>query len=138
VLAQLKAGADFAELARKLSTDPGARNGGDLGFFKQGDMVPEFAEVAFALKPGEVSPAPVHTQFGWHVIRVEERRTAPPPGFAQMEEELRRQLLQERVRTVVDRIRAAAVVERLDQPPPNPTRSLLENAAPPPAAPPAR
>ena len=71
--------ADFAEVARRRSTGPGSREGGDLGFFKRGDMIPEFATAAFAMQPGQISEAPVRTQFGWHVIKVEARRAVPPP-----------------------------------------------------------
>lgn len=72
-----KGGEDFSKLARDYSTDPGSgRVGGDLGYFRKVDMVPEFAEIAFALKPGEVG-GPVRSQFGWHVIKVDDRR---PPG----------------------------------------------------------
>ncbi|MBV9812668.1 MAG: peptidylprolyl isomerase, partial [Acetobacteraceae bacterium] len=70
IIAQLKKGAKFEDLAKKYSTDPGASNGGDLGWFKQDEMVPEFSAAAFAMKPGQVSDAPVHSQFGWHVIQV--------------------------------------------------------------------
>ena len=75
IIADLKGGADFAALAKQYSKDPGAaQQGGDLGFFKKDEMVPEFATAAFAMKPGQVSQQPVHTQFGWHVIMVVERR----------------------------------------------------------------
>ena len=74
IIAQLKDGGDFSALAKQYSKDPsGAQQGGDLGFFKKDEMVPEFATAAFALQPGQVSPEPVHTQFGWHVIQVVER-----------------------------------------------------------------
>ena len=134
VIAELgRPGADFAEVARRRSTDPGARNGGDLGFFKRGDMIPEFEQAAFAMRPGEVSAAPVRTQFGWHVIRLEERRAVAPPSFEESREALRQQAFEEGVNAAVERIRAAARVERLDggsapRPP-----SLLDGAAPPPA-----
>ena len=131
-LTELRAGADFAEVAKRRSTGPGAESGGDLGFFKRGDMVPKFAEAAFALRPGETSQAPVRSPFGWHVIRVEARRTAPVPSFEDVREALRQRLVEERVNAAVQRIRAEAKVERLDQ---APARSLLDNAAPPPAAP---
>ena len=76
IIAELKKGGDFAALAKANSKDPAAENGGDLGFFKKADMVPEFAAAAFALKPGEVTQTPVKTQFGWHVIKVDEHRVA--------------------------------------------------------------
>lgn len=133
-LAEVAGGADFAEVARKRSSGPGAQQGGDLGFFKRGDMVPEFAEAAFALKPGEVSPAPVRSPFGWHVIKVEARRDAPVPSFEDSRQELRQKMLEEQVEAVVARIRGAAKVERLDQPVP----SMLDSATPPPATTPQR
>src|SRR3954466_3840226 len=71
---ELKKGADFAELAKKESKDPGASDGGDLGFFTKDQMVPEFSAAAFSLEPGKISD-PIKTQFGWHVIKVEEKRT---------------------------------------------------------------
>ena len=126
-------GADFAEVARRRSTDPGARNGGDLGFFKRGDMIPEFEQAAFALSPGEISATPVRTQFGWHVIRVEERRPVPAPTFDESREALRQQAFEEGVNAAVERIRNAANVERMAGAPPRPP-SLLDGAAPPPPA----
>ncbi|WP_043337499.1 peptidylprolyl isomerase [Belnapia moabensis] len=131
VLAELAGGADFADVAKRRSRDPGAQSGGDLGFFKRGDMVPEFAEAAFALQTGQVTQTPVRTSFGWHVIKVEERRSAPVPGFEESRNQLRQKMLEEQVQQVVARARDAAKVERLDQPAP----SLMDNAAPPAAAP---
>src|SRR6202166_2907703 len=81
--AELKKGADFAELAKKKSKDPGASDGGDLGFFTKDQMVPEFSTVAFALEPGKISD-PVKSQFGWHVIKVEEKRARKERGFDQV------------------------------------------------------
>jgi peptidyl-prolyl cis-trans isomerase C len=126
-------GANFAEVARRRSTDPGARNGGDLGFFKRGDMIPEFEQAAFALRPGEISQNPVRTQFGWHVIRLEERRAVPAVSFDESREALRQQAFEEGVNAAVERIRAAAQVERLPggEAPRPPT--LLDGASPAPA-----
>ena len=126
-------GANFAEIARRRSTDPGARNGGDLGFFKRGDMIPEFEQAAFALRPGEISQNPVRTQFGWHVIRLEERRAVPAVSFDESREALRQQAFEEGVNAAVERIRAAAQVERLPggEAPRPPT--LLDGASPAPA-----
>ncbi len=134
ILAELQRGGDFATLARSKSQDPGSRDGGDLGFFKKGDMVPEFANAAFALQPGQLAPAPVQSPFGWHIIKVEERRRASARPFDEVKQQIREAMLQEEVTGVVQRIRAAARVERLDQPPVPPANSLLNQAAPPPPA----
>jgi peptidyl-prolyl cis-trans isomerase C len=127
ILVELQRGASFEELARRRSTDPAARNGGDLGFFKQGDMVPEFAAAAFALRPGQVSPAPVRTQFGWHLIRVEERRAAAAPSFEESRDALRQAVIEEEVTAAVARVRGAARIERVEAPP------ALQPEPPPPA-----
>jgi peptidyl-prolyl cis-trans isomerase C len=111
IIAQLKQGADFAAIAKARSSDPGAAQGGDLGWFKKGDMLPEFAEAAFALQPGQISDKPVHTGYGWHVIKVEERRISPPSSFEQARDALRRQMIQEGVEKLVADARAAVKVE---------------------------
>ena len=89
VIAELAAGADFAETAKAGSTGPSASNGGDLGFFGKDEMVKEFAEAAFALETGAITQTPVKTQFGWHVIKLEERRQAAPPSFEESLDKLR-------------------------------------------------
>jgi peptidyl-prolyl cis-trans isomerase C len=115
IIAQLKAGGDFAKLAAQYSTEPGAgARGGDLGFFKKGDMVPEFANAAFAMKPGQTSTAPVHTQFGWHVIKVEEVKTDPAPTLEQVHDEIRTKLIQAGVKKVVDQAMAQATIQRFN------------------------
>ncbi len=106
--------ADFAEIAKKRSTGPGTEQGGDLGFFKRSDMVPEFAEAAFALKPGEISAAPVKTAFGWHVIKVEERRQAPVPSFEEAHDQLRQAAFEEAVNEAVEKYQATATIERFN------------------------
>ncbi len=89
IIAELGAGkADFAELARKKSTGPSGKRGGDLGFFGRGDMVKPFSEAAFKMKPGEVGRKPVKTRFGWHLIKVEERRAGSAPSFAESRDKL--------------------------------------------------
>lgn len=103
-------GEDFAALAAAHSTGPSKSQGGDLGFFKAGDMVPAFSEAAFAMKPGEVSD-PVKTRFGWHVIKVEERREAQPPGLEESQEEIRQQLSQAAMQNEIERLRAGVKVE---------------------------
>ena len=115
IIAELKKGADFAKLAKEKSTDTGSgANGGELGLFKKADMVGEFAEAAFKLKKGEVSAAPVKTQFGFHVIKLEDRRPAKPPTFEDMEDELRTQMEREMGSQMVDQMRAKAQIERFN------------------------
>jgi peptidyl-prolyl cis-trans isomerase C len=135
-LNEIRGGADFMAVAQRRSTGPGAREGGDLGFFRRGDMVPEFAEAAFALQAGQVSENPVRSPFGWHVIKVEERRTAAPPPFEEVAQALRQQMMEAEVTAAVDRARAAARIERfnLDGSAPRPT----DAAEPPAPATPAR
>ncbi len=115
IIADLKKNGDFAKVAKEKSTDTGSgANGGELGWFKKGDMVGEFAEAAFKLKKGEVSAAPVKTQFGFHVIKLEDRRPAKPPTFEDMEDELRTQMEREIGSQMIDQIRAKAQIERFN------------------------
>ncbi len=130
VIAELKAGGDFATIAKKSSKDPGAADGGDLGFFKEGDMVPEFATVAFALKPGEISPTPVKSQFGWHVIKVEERRQAPPIQFEQARDQIRQSIIQEGIKSVVKTARTGLAIETFN--PDGSPKRATDGAEPPP------
>jgi peptidyl-prolyl cis-trans isomerase C len=132
IIAQLKGGADFAQLAKEHSTDPGAAQGGDLGWFKKGDMLPEFSAAAFALQPGQITDTPVHTQYGWHVIKVEGRRQAPPPSFEQAREQLRQDMIQEGVRKVVAEARQGLAIQRFN--PDGSTPKATDSAEPPPAA----
>ncbi|MBC7908041.1 MAG: peptidylprolyl isomerase [Rhodospirillaceae bacterium] len=115
VIAELKKGADFQETAKTKSKDPSAKqNGGDLGYFTKDEMVPQFAEAAFAMKPGELSTVPVKSQFGYHVIRLEDRRMAAPPAFDQAKPVIREQLAEETAQKVVTDVRAKAKVKRFD------------------------
>jgi len=114
LIADLKAGADFATLAKANSTDPGAASGGDRGFFKSGDMLPEFSAVAFSLKPGEVADKPVQTRYGWHVIKVEERRKAAAPSYEQAHDELRQQMISEGSNKLLASARTQVKVERFN------------------------
>ncbi len=106
-IAELDKGADFATLAKARSTGPTAGNGGDLGFFTHDQMVKPFADAAFKLKPGEYTHTPVHSQFGWHVIKVEGRRAAKVPSFEESKDELK----DEAARTLVAQIVAKAKKE---------------------------
>ena len=112
---ELKKGADFAELAKKKSKDPGASDGGDLGFFTKEQMVPEFSAAAFALEPGKISD-PVKSQFGWHVIKVEEKRNRKPPDFDQVKGQIETYVTRKAQAEYVGKLREAAKVERFDKP----------------------
>jgi peptidyl-prolyl cis-trans isomerase C len=115
VIAELNGGADFAALSKQYSKDPSAvEQGGDLGFFKKDEMVPEFATAAFALQPGQITQTPVHSQFGWHVILLVERRPAAPPTFDKAREELRQKMIQEGVQKAVSKARSTVAVEKFN------------------------
>jgi peptidyl-prolyl cis-trans isomerase C len=115
IAAKLKAGGDFAALAKEKSKDTGSgANGGELGFFAKGQMVPEFEAAAYALKPGEIS-APVKTQFGWHVIKLEEKRNKPLPEFASVKERILTDLQQKKAEEIVSGLRKAAKIEYVDE-----------------------
>ncbi|HTV36869.1 MAG TPA: peptidylprolyl isomerase [Xanthobacteraceae bacterium] len=114
--AQLKKGADFATLAKEKSKDPsGAANGGDLGYFTKDQMVPEFAAAAFKLDKGQISD-PVHTQFGWHIIKVEDKRIKPTPTFDQVKPQLVSYVARRAQEQLVENLRKSTNIERLDQP----------------------
>jgi peptidyl-prolyl cis-trans isomerase C len=127
--AQLKNGADFAKLAKEKSKDPGAAEGGDLGYFTKDQMVPEFAEAAFKLDKGQVSD-PVKTQFGWHIIKVEDKRLKPTPTYDQVKGQLQNYVARRAQAELVDNLRKSATIERLDQPAGQPNPSTLNPAAP--------
>lgn len=113
---RLKKGEDFAKVAADVSKDPGSgKEGGDLGWFTKDRMVPEFAEAAFKLKKGEVS-APVKSQFGWHVIKLEDKRTKPLPEFSAVKPQIDQYLERKAQQDTVLALREKAKVERLDKP----------------------
>jgi peptidyl-prolyl cis-trans isomerase C len=112
---QLKGGADFATLAKEKSKDPGATEGGDLGYFTKDQMVPEFAEVAFKMYPGQLSN-PVKSQFGWHIIKVEDKRTKQPPEFEKVKDQIEAYVARKAQSELVAKLRQTAKVERLDKP----------------------
>lgn len=112
VITELDDGADFAALAEQKSTGPSAAQGGDLGWFKAGQMVPEFSAAAFALEPGAYTTDPVQSQFGWHVILLEEKRTADAPSFEQMQEQLAADMTRELIQERLTALRGASEIER--------------------------
>jgi peptidyl-prolyl cis-trans isomerase C len=111
VIGELDKGADFAELAKKYSTDPGAGSGGDLGYFGHDDMVKEFADAAFALPAGQYTKTPVKTQFGWHVIKVEDHRVGAPPSFEEARPQITQIVAHNAVEATLKQLRGAAKVE---------------------------
>jgi peptidyl-prolyl cis-trans isomerase C len=116
--ARVKGGESFEKVAEELSKDPGSKGeGGDLGFFAKDRMVAPFAEAAFKLDPGQVSD-PVKTQFGWHVIKVEEKRVKPIPPFEEMKDQVDQYLTRKAQQDLVLKLRQNAKIERLDQPKP--------------------
>ena len=114
VLADLQKGADFVTVARVTSKDADANKGGDLGFFRREQVWPNFADVAFSLQPGQVAPNPVKNEFGWHVIKVEERRLVAPPSFSDIHDQLRQELLTAAVQQAIDEARSALAIHRFN------------------------
>jgi len=112
VIAELGKGGDFANLAKERSTDPGAAEGGDLGWFTADQMVPEFSTAAFALEPGSYTKEPVKSQFGWHVILLEEKRTAAPPAFEEMKSQLAAEMTRELINARLAELRKDVSVQR--------------------------
>jgi peptidyl-prolyl cis-trans isomerase C len=118
IAAQLKKGANFEELANKVSKDPGSK-GGDLGYITKDQVVPEFGNAAFALAKGKVSE-PVKSQFGWHIIKVEDKRDRKPPPFEAVKEQIKAKLSQDAREAMVKKIHAEAKIEDLTAPAPAP------------------
>jgi peptidyl-prolyl cis-trans isomerase C len=112
--AKIAAGGDFAQLAKESSQDPGTKDqGGLLGYFTRGQMVPQFEEVAFTLKPGEVSK-PVKSQFGWHLIKLEDRRQRPPPAFEEVKDRIVGSMVQSKAQEIAGQLRGKASIEYVD------------------------
>ena len=116
IIKELDGGAKFEDLANKHTTDPsGKTSGGDLGWFGPGQMVPEFEKAAMALEPGSYTKEPVQTQFGWHVIKVEDKRPKQPPAFDEVKDQVRSAVLRDKYFALVKELRAAAKVEIPDE-----------------------
>ncbi|VFU09860.1 peptidylprolyl isomerase [Methylocella tundrae] len=135
VIKRLKAGEDFAKVAKEVSKDKGS-DGGDLGWFTKDKMVPEFAEAAFKLEPGQLSE-PVKSPFGWHVIEVEGKREKPFPSFDEVKEQVSRYVVQKAQSELVAELRKGAKIERTEAAPTDPDAAKPDGAAatPAPAAP---
>jgi peptidyl-prolyl cis-trans isomerase C len=129
IVEELKKGGDFAEIAKKKSKDPGAADGGDLGYFTKEQMVPEFSKVAFEMETGKVSD-PVKSQFGWHVIKVEDKRKRKAPEFEQVKPQIETYVTRKAQADLVSKLREAAKVERTEQKSEAPA---AKDAVPPPA-----
>jgi len=112
LIAELDTGADFPTLAKEHSKDPDRDTGGDLGFFRRDQVWPEFADVAFALQPGQFSQTPIHNEFGWHIVKVEERRIVAPPTYSEVHDSIREKLLQEAVQQVIRDARAELTIRK--------------------------
>lgn len=110
IIAELDDGADFEELAKEKSTGPSGPNGGDLGFFNRGDMVAPFAEAAFAMEPGTYSSEPVQTQFGWHVIKVEEKKEGTQPSLDEVRQQLVAEISRDAFNALVEDLRSDAEI----------------------------
>jgi peptidyl-prolyl cis-trans isomerase C len=113
ILADLKKGGDFAAIAKEKSKDPGAADGGDLGYFTKDQMVPEFSEVAFKLEKGALSD-PVKSQFGWHIILVEDKRSKPVPEFDKVKDQIETYVVRKAQAEMIQKLRETAKIERLD------------------------
>jgi len=113
-IAELRSGADFATVAKRISKDPDAQKGGELGFFRREQVWPAFADMAFTLQPGQIGQTPIRNEFGWHVIKVEERRSVAPPGISEVREALRQELLAQAVKQVVTQARSDMSIHKFN------------------------
>ncbi len=114
IIRKLEKGEDFAKLAKDNSIGPSKARGGDLGWFQKSQMVKSFAQAAFGLKKGQHTKEPVKTRFGWHVIKLSDRRTKPAPPFEKVKGQLRDDLAQKVAQAEVKRLRASAKIERFN------------------------
>ena len=110
VIEALRNGGDFVELAKERSTGPTGPNGGDLGWFQAESMVPPFAEAVKSMNKGDVSTTPVQTQFGWHVIKLEDSRELPKPAFDSVRDQIQQSLLRQSINNYINEIREASEI----------------------------
>lgn len=114
IIKELTGGADFAKLAAEKSIGPSKANGGDLNYFSKGQMVPPFEEAAFALAKGEFTRSAVKSPFGWHVIKLEDKRQSKPPSFKESRDRLSQELSQEFAEQLVRGLTEKAKIERFE------------------------
>ncbi len=116
VIGQLEKGAKFEDLAKKYGDpkDAATQNGGDLGFFKKGDMLPEFSDAAFKLKVNDYTHTPVHTRYGWHVIQVLETRTSQPPTYDAVHDQIKQEVQQQQVQAVIAQAKSQVKIQEFN------------------------
>lgn len=112
IIDQLKGGADFAKLAEKESSDGSAKQGGDLGWFQLSSMVPPFAQALAALEKGKYSMAPVQTQYGFHVIKLEDTRVQPPPAYDDVKEQVKNLVQRKKLQAYLEELKKTAKIEK--------------------------
>ncbi|MCL6229760.1 peptidylprolyl isomerase [Bartonella bilalgolemii] len=130
IIKRLNKGENFEEIAKKDSTDGSSAVGGDLGYFSRGQMVKSFEEAAFNLKVGEYTKKPIESPFGWHVIKIEDRRLKQPPVFDDVKDVLRTQLIREHYQTLITDLRSKVNVEYPDSNIAKRMQSLNKDEAP--------
>ncbi len=114
IILEIEKGSDFADLAKEKSTGPSGPSGGDLGYFSKGEMVPAFEDAAFALEIGTFTSKPVQTQFGWHIILLQDKRIAKPPSLKEIETQIRQNLINQNLALMFEKLRSNAKIEIRD------------------------
>ena len=117
LIVELDNGADFSELAKQHSTGPSGKSGGELGWFSPKQMVAPFSEAVAGMEKGAYTKQPVKTQFGWHIIILDDTREASPPPFEQLKPQLQAFVQKQRVQAYITRLRESATIEIKEQPP---------------------
>jgi peptidyl-prolyl cis-trans isomerase C len=112
IIVELNGGADFAKLAKEKSKDSSKESGGDLGWFTLDTMVQPFADAVVSLQPGQTTAAPVQSQFGWHVIRLEESRAPAPPAFEEVKDRVKTLVERKRLQTYLEELKKSAKIEK--------------------------
>ena len=131
LLAQLNKGADFAKLAEKNSVDGSAKQGGDLGWFNLKTMVPQFSAAVSKLEKGKITDSPVQTQFGWHIIKLEDTRAPAPPAFDDVKDQVKQLIQRKKIQAYVEDLKKTAKIEKIDAPKPESAPAATPAEAPP-------